>query len=106
MSTCSNKDILKINSGGCGFYALYLNSVRPNTSIINFYSSNRPRRHFMVYDGIYYYDCTGKTKYPKWLIYKHRNISREYLQSIVYDSHWNPAFNRSDTIYFPLINQY
>ena len=89
-----------INSGGCGFYALYLHKKIPNTRIVEFYNSTYSHIHVMVYDGKYYYDCKSKTKYPVWILFKHRYISKEYLQSIVYDSSWNKTFNRADTINF------
>jgi hypothetical protein len=89
-----------INSGGCGLYALHLKKSMPDAKIVNFYDFSNQRRHFMLYDGEYYYDCNGKNKYPVWLVFKQRYVSVNYLQSIAYDSNWNKTFKLSDTLNF------
>lgn len=90
---------MKINYGGCGYFAKYYHQRYPKSQIINFYTAAAERFHFMVYfpETGEYADCDGFTKYPIYLMFGKRTITPQYLDSILNTPGWNKAFNRSDT---------
>jgi len=90
---------MRINYGGCGYFAKYLKQRYPQSKIINFYTKGKSRLHFMVYfpDTGEYADSEGYTKYPRWLVFHQRTVSPQYLDSLLRTPGWNNKFNRADT---------
>ena len=92
-------EVKNINAGGCGYFAKYYHQRYPNSQIINFYKSGYSKVHYMVYFPITgeYVDCEGCTKYPRWLIFKQRTVSLQFLDSALNTPGWRKDFNKADT---------